>query len=129
MAQCNAVPPRAITCQSSGSPPAPAHLHVEAQQMMFAELPLHDATLLVIHFAWAEGRCTLHLATVDLGERALVFTDVTEVHIPKEQPWGPSASINAAREAGPNRFEVELQSGDVLRVQAAGWAFGPVGAA
>lgn len=97
--------------------------------MTFAALPLHDATLHAIHFAWAEGRCTLQLATVDLGERALVFSDVTEVHIPKEQPWGPSVSIDAAREPSPNRFEVELQSGDVLRVQAAGWAFGPVGAA
>lgn len=97
--------------------------------MTFAELPLHDATLDGIYFAWAEGRCTLELATVELGERVLVFSGVTEVQIPKEQPWGPSVSINAVREPSPNRFEIELQSGDVLQVQAGGWAFGPVGAA
>lgn len=82
---------------------------------MFDALPLHDVTLHAVHFAWAEGRCTLHVAAGDLGERALVFSGVTELHIPKAQPWGPSVSINAARESGPNWLEVELQSGDVLR--------------
>ncbi len=95
---------------------------------MFNALPLHDATLHAVHFAWADGRCTMQVATVDLGEQALVFSGVTELHIPREQPWGPSVSINAVRESGPDRFEVELQSGDVLRVHAAGWKFGAVGA-
>jgi hypothetical protein len=95
---------------------------------MFDALPLHDATLHAIHFAWAECRCTMQVTTVDIGEQVLAFSGVTELHIPKKHPWGKSVSINGAREVGPNRFEVELQSGDVLRVQAAGWEFGAASA-
>jgi len=71
----------------------------------------------------------MQVATVNLGEQALVFSGVTELHIPREQLWGASVAINAVRETGPERFEVELQSGDVLRVHAASWNFGEVSAA
>lgn len=88
---------------------------------MLDSLPLHDATLREVRFAWAEARCTLRLLTNGHGAQALVFSGVTELHLPRQQPWGPSVSINAARECGANKFEVELQSGDVLRLQAASW--------
>lgn len=88
---------------------------------MLDSLPLHDATLREVRFAWAEGLCTLHVQTSCHGAQELVFSGVTELHLPRQQPWGPSVSINAARECGSNKFEVELQSGDVLRLQAASW--------
>jgi hypothetical protein len=88
---------------------------------MLDSLPLHDATLREVRFAWAEGLCTLHVQTSGHGAQELVFSGVTELHLPRQQPWGPSVSINAARECGSNKFEVELQSGDVLRLQAASW--------
>lgn len=90
---------------------------------MFDTLPLHDATVQQIRFCWQEAVCTLQLSTTEDGERFLVFSGVTDLHIPKEQPWGPSVSINAGRQVGLNRFEIELQSGDVLRVQAKEWKF------
>lgn len=89
---------------------------------MLASLPLHDAILREVCFGWEAGCCTLKLMTGD-GEQQLVFTGVTELNVPKEQPWGPSVSINSARECGLNRFEIELQSGDVVRLQASGWTF------
>lgn len=88
---------------------------------MLDSLPLHDATLREVRFVWAEGRCTLSLLTNGHGAQELVFSGVTELHLPRQLPWGPSVSINAARDCGSNRFEVELQSGDVLRLQAASW--------
>jgi hypothetical protein len=93
---------------------------------MLDSLPLHDAILREVCFAWEAGCCTLNVVTVD-SEQQLVFTGVTELNVPKEQPWGPSVSINSARESGPNKFEVELQSGDVLRLQASGWTFAAKG--
>ena len=91
---------------------------------MFDTLPLHDATLKGVHFAWADGRCVLELATVEFGVRELVFSGVTELHAPRLLPWGPSVSVNATRQQGAGTFEVELQSGDTLKVQASGWQFG-----
>lgn len=99
-----------------------SNFNVKAHQIILDSLPLHDAILREVCFAWEAGCCTLNVVTVE-GEQQLVFTDVTGLNIPKEQPWGPSVSINAARECGLNRFEIELQSGDVLRLKASGWKF------
>lgn len=88
---------------------------------MLDALPLHDATLREVCFDWAEGCCTLSLLTSGHGAQELVFSGVTELHLSRSQPWGPSISINAARKRGSNWFEVELQSGDVLRLRAASW--------
>jgi len=90
-----------------------------------AELPLHDASLLAVHVVWADGRCVLQLETGDRGEVALVFSGVTEANLPRNQPWGPSTLINAMRKLGHDAFEVELQSGDVLRMHAAAWELVP----
>lgn len=91
---------------------------------MFAALPLHDATLKGVHFSWADGRCVLEMATVELGVRELIFSGVTELHAPRLLPWGPSVSVNATRQHGTGAFEVELQSGDILKIRASGWQFG-----
>lgn len=77
-----------------------------ASRNTFDTLPLHDATLHGVHFEWAVGRCTLHVTTTHLGQRSLVFSGVTELHIPKDQPWGPSASINAVCERMTGSFEI-----------------------
>lgn len=100
--------------------------NVKEHQVMIDSLPLHDAILREVCFAWEAGCCTLNVMTVD-GERQLVFTGVSELNVDKQQPWGPSASINAARKCGLNRFEIELQSGDVMRLQASGWTFAAKG--
>jgi hypothetical protein len=91
---------------------------------MFATLSLHDATLKGLHLSWADGRCSLEFDTVEDGMRELVFSGVTEMHVPRTMPWGPSVSVNTTRQIGADLFEVNLQSGDVLKIQANGWQFG-----
>ena len=91
--------------------------------MVFGELPLHDAVLTDIHVNWGASRCTFLVNPVGLGGRALVFEGLTYLEAPKQEPWGPSRSINALQETKPGEFEIEFQSGDVLRVRAKNWTF------
>jgi hypothetical protein len=97
---------------------------------------LHDATLLDLSTHWGKNvelaarfRCGGHrLATLK------VF-DLTLLHCPHENPWGPSVSVNDVRSiagrAGLHRIEIELQSGDTIMVEGTGieWALenDPVG--
>jgi hypothetical protein len=91
--------------------------------MTFAALPVHDATLTGVHFDWAKARCIFSVVPVGLDPHRLVFSGVSELHIPRHEPWGPSTSVNGIRENAPGIFEVELQSGDVLRIVASAWEF------
>ena len=87
----------------------------------FDALKLHDATLKMIQLSWSEMECRLSLTTQQ-GNAELVFSGVTHVDAPSEQPWGPSASINSQRVTS-GAFEIEMQSGDLVRVSAADFHF------
>jgi hypothetical protein len=86
---------------------------------MFKDLPLHDATLHTIRIDWRAGVCTLMLDAAS-GSHELIFTGLLGIAIPREQPWGPSVSINDVRERDGG-YEIEVQSGDVLRIVAESW--------
>jgi hypothetical protein len=47
---------------------------------------------------------------------------VTDIAIPRGQPWGPSVSINAATADG-KIYQLEMQSGDCIKVTAERFAF------
>ena len=84
-----------------------------------SQLPtLHDAIIESIRLVWSEGRCIVELDTAERPVQ-LVFSGVRSVLVPREQPWGPSASVNAFRSGANGSFEIELQSGDVVQIQAA----------
>lgn len=99
----------------------------------FESLPLHDATLTCLTCEWGEGVCT---ATLRLWEEnakqsrpyLLRWEGVTDMAIPRLQPWGPSVSVNTASLDG-NVYQLEMQSGDLIRVTAERFAFTPEGAA
>ena len=93
---------------------------------MIEALPLHDATLKAVRLAWAEGRCVLELSSSSAPSCELIFMGVSELHVPRRYPWGPSVSVNAVRKVNGNTFEVEIQSGDVLRIEASAWSFNAV---
>ena len=86
-------------------------------------LPLHDATLKAVEFDWAASTCTVYLATSALSNCALIFAEVSEVALPKKQPWGPSSSVNTATARDAGIYEIEMQSGDILRIAASNIAF------
>ncbi|WP_431256915.1 hypothetical protein ACQ86G_19755 [Roseateles chitinivorans] len=90
--------------------------------MRFDELRLHDATLLSIEVDYGTGRCELLMHPVGEDRQILVFDGISALCLPRQAPWGRSSAINALRQPDPQAFEIELQSGDVLRIEAAGWS-------
>jgi hypothetical protein len=79
---------------------------------------LHDATLVGIDFAWQSGECTVTIGGHS-AQWALTFFAVARLCLPRKQRWGPSQSINGMIETSKGRFEIAMQSGDVLRIHAA----------
>lgn len=87
---------------------------------------LHDATLLRVECRWEDGRFCLHLRTgiAAYPEVQVVATGGRRLDCPRRHPWGPSVSVNEVR--GPTqlasenlqRLEIEMQSGDVLVLDA-----------
>ena len=91
--------------------------------MTFGDLPLHDALLSAIHISWEADRCDLKVHPVGATSHVLVFEGFTALDFPKQEPWGPSSSINVVREPQQGCYEIEMQSGDILRVQAPHWCY------
>ncbi|MGI9217020.1 MAG: hypothetical protein ACR2JA_08495 [Hydrogenophaga sp.] len=89
----------------------------------FDQLNVHDATLKTVFFEWRDATCSLEIERLSLGTGRLQFLGVSDVHIPRALPWGPSDSINGLRQYDGNFFEIELQSGDVLVIKAESWQF------
>ena len=79
---------------------------------------LHDATLRSVSLNWKEGRCSIYLSTASAPDCSLEFSAVSKLAIPRELPWGPSVSVNGFTHLGNGVYELELQSGDVLSVEA-----------
>ena len=79
---------------------------------------LHDATLRSVLLNWKEGRCSFNLSTAEAPECSLEFSGVSQLAIPRELPWGPSVSVNGFTCLGTGVYELELQSGDVLSIEA-----------
>ena len=93
------------------------------RQQTLEELALHDAVISSIHLSWEADRCDLVVWPVGRGSHVLSFEGFTNIQLPKREPWGRSASINSARQAQAGLYEIELQSGDVLSIEAPYWSW------
>lgn len=93
--------------------------------MTFISLPLHDALLAFVYISWEAARCDLRLCPVGLPDHLLVFEGFTHLKFPRRQSWGPSSSINTLMQPQEGIFEIELQSGDVIRIESPRWSFYP----
>lgn len=83
---------------------------------------LHDSVLVALQLRWEHGELAIHLEHHDQAMH-LTATGVRQMVIPREEPWGPSEYVDAisltpADEAGLQRMEIEMQSGDVIVVFA-----------
>ena len=85
---------------------------------------MHDWTLLAIKIEWEAGRVESIFSTHLRGSIPLVAEGVAELHMPRRNDWGPSVSVNKVK--GPSAtngdlqtLEVEMQSGDCIRIVAA----------
>jgi len=85
---------------------------------------LHDATLVSIECQWAEGTTTLRLRVAGAPQARIVATGTVRIDCPRMLPWGHSVSINGVTgplaSAGSKlaRLEVEMQSGDLIVIEA-----------
>ena len=92
---------------------------------------LHDATFVGFEFAWELGELRILLRKFDLEEKlikdaAIVCRGVTVLRCDRHMPWGVSTSINRVvsdQEDGIEWIEVEMQTGDLIRVEAASFSF------
>jgi hypothetical protein len=90
---------------------------------------LHDAILESIEIDWEGATAILRLGLVGdpPPKLALVCSGLREAHIPHDEPWGPSVSVNAAEYAegsdeGDLILRLEMQSGDEIKLRAASLA-------
>ena len=80
----------------------------------------HDATLLDAQLDWATGgtKLRLRLCARDPTVATLRFDGVSDFSWPRRFPWGKSNSVNDVRCPIDGSIEIEMQSGDVIRILA-----------
>ena len=83
---------------------------------------LHDATLLSVALDWENAEVKVQVLLLAGVPATLGFHQVTAAVLPREQPWGPSNSINEAKQLSVGEYVVEMQSGDALHFKAASWS-------
>ena len=93
------------------------------ESMSYNALSIHDATLSGIYVNWEAARCEISLLPVGLPPHLLIFEGFTNIELPRRESWGPSSSVNKSMEQESGKFEIELQSGDTIRIESAHWEF------
>lgn len=80
----------------------------------------HDATLVEARLDWASGssEVQMRLCAREATVATLRFEGVTEFSWSRRLPWGESVSINEVRSPEDGSIEIEMQSGDVIRILA-----------
>jgi hypothetical protein len=91
---------------------------------------MHDSVLLSVEFEWKSAQLKLLFDTYPAGMVALTAEGVTDIRIPRENPWGPSVHVNEvrkvpARSREPRKLEIEMQSGDTISITAASFGLPP----
>ena len=88
------------------------------------QIDYHDATLVQSKLLWKEGAGELEfrLCTRESTIAVIRFEGLIEFNCPRRFPWGKSVSVNEIREDEKKGcLEIEMQSGDVIRIHAAAW--------
>jgi hypothetical protein len=85
---------------------------------MTSNVNLHDATLVGVRVNWADGTCIVEVDHGTLGICLLTFSAMSHLTLPRKQRWGRSVSINSFSMPSSGRYEIEVQSGDLIIVEA-----------
>ncbi|MEO8047612.1 MAG: hypothetical protein ABI684_10025 [Nitrospirota bacterium] len=93
----------------------------------FSSLPHHDAVLRSVEVLWKQKLCRFNLRAFVTCEapataHRLEFSGVTSLVMPHEEAWGPSSSVNSVSQTS-GKFQVEMQSGDVIELVASHFTF------
>lgn len=83
---------------------------------------LHDFTLVRVAVDWEAKAAAFELLGPD-GPRTLTATGLLQLELTRDDPWGPSASVNGVEVAkegeGRLRVTIEMQTGDLIRLRCA----------
>lgn len=90
---------------------------------MIEHVDLHDATLIAVHVNWKDGTCVADIEHGSLGSCVLTFSGISCLTLPRKHSWGSSASINSLTVPGSDRYEIEMQSGDLIKIEATEMVF------
>lgn len=92
--------------------------------MEFTALELHGTILQTVAVHWPSATCRILFEPVGVAQvQELAFAGVTELIVPRQQPWGPSSFVDKVLQAEPGWFQLEMQSGDVIQVRASTWHY------
>jgi hypothetical protein len=87
-------------------------------------IDLHDAIIEELRLDYRAGTVLVMFKTA-AGRVNLTAEGVFMVRAPRREPWGSSAGVNVVRGPGPVyaegtavQVEIEMQSGDVLEIEA-----------
>ncbi|NKW90082.1 hypothetical protein HGG65_10690 [Alteromonadaceae bacterium A_SAG4] len=99
--------------------------------MNFNDLPLHDGLVKTISINWPGKSAEIFLdcflmTNPNAQPCILTFSGISSVDVPMTAPWGESNSINTAR-VQKNTYQIELQSGDTLQLEATTFGFDTIG--
>ena len=86
---------------------------------------LHDATLDGLSLDWEAGllRFGIRLESYQVTHLELRAIEVKRLSCPRREEWGRSSYVNEVRgpvviNEGGGRLEIEMQSGDVIEIEA-----------
>ena len=79
---------------------------------------LHDATLVAVRVNWANGTCIVEVDHGTWGICLLTFSAMSHLTLPRKQSWGRSVSRNSLSIPKSGRYEIEVQSGDLIVIEA-----------
>ncbi len=89
---------------------------------------MHDWTLVSVLFEWKSGSVVLQFRTAQSKSAKLIAHGVSELHVPRLHDWGPSVSVSQVvgpsdDASGRRELDVEMQSGDLIRIVAQSFDF------
>jgi hypothetical protein len=85
-------------------------------------MDLHDATLRGLVVSWPDGSVTARFRTAS-GEVVITARGLRHLDLPRDEPWGPSVSVNRVVQTA-GRLTIEMQSGDVVTIDAETFSIG-----
>ena len=80
----------------------------------------HDWTLIVLDINWQTGELRIEMLDDASEHRVWIANNLVSKVLPRQHPWGPSASINRVEVSTGNGVtaRLEMQSGDLIECVA-----------
>lgn len=96
--------------------------------MEFEKLPLHDATIILISYEWSAKAVSVvgnlyNPATQKISIFKILFTNASLINIPHAEEWGSSDSVLETVVLDASKYQIQMQSGDLITIMAESFSF------